>query len=416
MITNHDASRFPTLSMNGKKLLFERILCDVPCSGDGTLRKNGGSWRDWTPANGVGLHGLQFRIVSRAITLLKPGGRIVYLTCSLNPLENEAVVSVALSQFPSMSIKDVSGSLPTLMCRPGLTTWTVTTRDPNNIQAVALPSDLPNLPQNKRYPTTLWPSGKESKRGLERCLRIYPHLQNTGGFFVAVLEESAAANNGNTLSTDPLETLPVTKPCLATAEEKSEKGLSTDQGAELTSTKVAVANVVSSKQSTVQAPNAQSTVSIEVEVANGVSTGQTTAETACTKSATVESNKQPAPLCPPTEIVESKQVKQTIPDKAAGILTDQPDSKRAKVKLTSEGTVSTADTSKVKSTGSRTAPQDTQLLDNPFKAEPHIFLKSDNEEIKKCMCVTLFFVIKFFSLLHMRGFYFKAKIKSYNGN
>ncbi|KAI7952428.1 hypothetical protein MJO29_008059 [Puccinia striiformis f. sp. tritici] len=385
MITNHDASRFPTLSMNGKKLLFDRILCDVPCSGDGTLRKNGGIWRDWTPANGVGLHGLQFRILSRAITLLKPGGRIVYSTCSLNPLENEAVVSAALSQFPSMSIKDVSSSLPTLIRRPGLTTWTVTTRDPNNIQAVASPSDLPDLPQNKRYPTTLWPSGKESEHGLERCLRIYPHLQDTGGFFVAVLEKSAAANNGNTLSTDPLETLPVTEPCLATAEEKSGKGLSTDQGAELTSTEVAVSDVVSSKQFTVQAPDAQSTVPIEVEVANGVLTGQTTAETACTKSATVESDKQPASSCLPTEIVESKQVKRAIPDEAAEISTDQPDSKRAKVESTSKGTVSTADTSQVKSTGTRTTPQDTQPLDNPFKEEPHIFLKSDNEEIKKCM-------------------------------
>ncbi|KAI7952443.1 hypothetical protein MJO29_008074, partial [Puccinia striiformis f. sp. tritici] len=175
----------------------------------------------------------------------------------------------------------------------------------------------------------------------------------------------------------PLETLPVTKPCLATAGEKSEKGLSTNQGAELTSTKVAVANVVSSKQSTVQAPDAQSTVSIEVKVAND----------STSKSATVELNKQPASLCPPTEIVESKQVKRAIPDKAAEILTDQPDSKRAKVELTSEGTVSTADTSKVKSTGLRTTPEDTQPLDNPFKEEPHIFLKSDNEEIKKCIPV-----------------------------
>lgn len=41
--------------------------------------------------------------------------------------------------------------------------------------------------QKKVWAPTLWPNGKEEERGLERCLRIYPHLQDTGGFFVSVL-------------------------------------------------------------------------------------------------------------------------------------------------------------------------------------------------------------------------------------
>jgi hypothetical protein len=96
-----------------------------------------------------------------------------------------------------MSIKDVSTCLPTLVRRPGLTSWTVTTRDPNNVQPIASPDDVRDLPLNKKYPATLWPSGNEVKLGLERCLRIYPHLQDTGGFFVAVLEKSPAAINRN---------------------------------------------------------------------------------------------------------------------------------------------------------------------------------------------------------------------------
>ncbi|WAQ87570.1 hypothetical protein PtA15_8A474 [Puccinia triticina] len=345
MITNHDASRFPTLSMNGKKLLFDKILCDVPCSGDGTLRKNGGIWRDWTPANGIGLHGLQLRILSRAISLLKPGGRIVYSTCSLNPLENEAVVSAALSQFPSMSLKDVSSSLPTLIRRPGLTSWTVTTREPNNIQPVASPNDLPDMPQNRRYPATLWPSGNESKHGLERCLRIYPHLQDTGGFFVAVLEKSATASNGNATCANPLENLPTTQASPVKAEEASENN---------------------------------------TRVSNGDAVAQTTSQ----PPPTVDSIEQTDPSCTSTEPVESKQTKRVIPAEESDIATGQPEAKRVKVELPLEATIPNLEASKVGTAENRTDSQnhaDTMPLDNPFKEEPHVFLKSDNEEIKKCM-------------------------------
>ncbi|KAG8774961.1 hypothetical protein FRC12_001722 [Ceratobasidium sp. 428] len=58
MVTNLDASSYPRIytSPTSGKLLFDRILCDVPCSGDGTVRKNMGIWKNWTPMNGNGLH------------------------------------------------------------------------------------------------------------------------------------------------------------------------------------------------------------------------------------------------------------------------------------------------------------------------------------------------------------------------
>ena len=64
MVTNLDASNYPSIrvpiSREGKTLfgplLFDRILCDVPCSGDGTIRKNMGIWKTWKPMDANGLH------------------------------------------------------------------------------------------------------------------------------------------------------------------------------------------------------------------------------------------------------------------------------------------------------------------------------------------------------------------------
>ena len=62
MVTNLDASSYPVIKVpnptTGKmgSLAFDRILCDVPCSGDGTMRKNMGIWKSWQPMDGNGLH------------------------------------------------------------------------------------------------------------------------------------------------------------------------------------------------------------------------------------------------------------------------------------------------------------------------------------------------------------------------
>ena len=53
MVVNHDASMFPKIKLtSGADLEFDRILCDVPCCGDGTLRKNPNAWTKWSPMNG----------------------------------------------------------------------------------------------------------------------------------------------------------------------------------------------------------------------------------------------------------------------------------------------------------------------------------------------------------------------------
>ncbi|CEH15942.1 related to ncl1-trna (cytosine-5-)-methyltransferase probable orotate phosphoribosyl transferase [Ceraceosorus bombacis] len=300
IVTNHDASVLPFVEVpwrskhadtSGsagnitKVLKFDRVLADVPCSGDGTLRKNIGIWKDWQPNNAMGLHALQLRILLRGLQSLRPGGRLVYSTCSMNPVENEAVVSAALREYGAnpfsgkpgrLHIVDTSGYLPNLKRTKGLTTWRVCPGLGKHLRQKATPivkpeddkakdetaaalesreqategqeqamrvdqaadgaisapdvEQKPNAAQAEpkvegqqgwpdfgstkyrnalpdvswvgsyaelhhsdpslaaRTPYTLWPCGVEKDLGLEKCMRFYPHYQNTGGFFVAVLE------------------------------------------------------------------------------------------------------------------------------------------------------------------------------------------------------------------------------------
>ncbi|OXB70346.1 UNVERIFIED_CONTAM: hypothetical protein H355_012537 [Colinus virginianus] len=191
MVVNHDASSIPNLQIDvdGRKeiLFYDRILCDVPCSGDGTMRKNIDVWKKWTTQNSLQLHGLQLRIATRGVEQLAEGGRMVYSTCSLNPIENEAVIGSLLERSQgALELADVSSELPGLKRMPGITKWKVMLKDGQWFEEW---KDVPSNRQTQIRPT-MFPIKEEEKlkaMNLERCLRILPHHQNTGGFFVAVL-------------------------------------------------------------------------------------------------------------------------------------------------------------------------------------------------------------------------------------
>lgn len=132
-ITNHNSQFMPNLFVDNdgkrEKIEFDRILCDVPCSGDGTLRKNPDIWLKWTPANGLNQHGIQFRIARRGAELLSIGGRMVYSTCSLNPIENEAVIHRLLVHCNGhLKLVDASDLVPNLKYKEGMETWKVGSR------------------------------------------------------------------------------------------------------------------------------------------------------------------------------------------------------------------------------------------------------------------------------------------------
>lgn len=195
MVVNHDASCIPTLQVtsDGKRdiLFYDRILCDVPCSGDGTMRKNIDVWKKWTTSNSLHLHGLQMRIAVRGVEQLAVGGRMVYSTCSLNPVEDEAVIAALLEKSEgSLELVDASADLPGLKWMPGVTSWKLMTKEG---QWYSDWSEVPTSRQTQIRPTMFPPKDTEklANMHLERCMRILPHHQNTGGFFVAVLLKKA---------------------------------------------------------------------------------------------------------------------------------------------------------------------------------------------------------------------------------
>lgn len=132
MVINHYAQNFPDLfEENGNLLQFDRIVCDVPCSSDAAIRKIPQKWDKWTPHDGMALHPLQLKILLRGIQLIKVGGKISYSTCSLSPIEDEAVVAAALKTYPGcLQIEKVQ--VPGFRFRDGLTDWKVLSFKPKS--------------------------------------------------------------------------------------------------------------------------------------------------------------------------------------------------------------------------------------------------------------------------------------------
>ncbi|MEM9595875.1 MAG: RsmB/NOP family class I SAM-dependent RNA methyltransferase [Acidobacteriota bacterium] len=148
-----------TLNWNGANLPrsgvgeFDRVLADVPCSCEGTTRKN-----PYVLFHSVEQSqryaGGQAALLQKAVQLCRPGGRIVYSTCTYAPEENERVVDGALRFFEGR-LRVLPVEVPGFRGAPGLVHW----------------------------------QGQDFDPSLAGCLRAYPHLQDTGGFFVALLEK-----------------------------------------------------------------------------------------------------------------------------------------------------------------------------------------------------------------------------------
>ena len=83
---------------------FDKILVDAPCSGEGMLRKDPEAARNWRKYSGRLCRETQDRLLDQAALMLAPGGRLVYSTCTFNPLENEGAVADFLERRPDFRL------------------------------------------------------------------------------------------------------------------------------------------------------------------------------------------------------------------------------------------------------------------------------------------------------------------------
>jgi NOL1/NOP2/sun family putative RNA methylase len=135
-------------------LQFDRILVDAPCTASGHLRSKSPQIEPPNPKRLKGLQALQKGLLKTGFRLLKSGGRLVYSTCSLHPEENEAVIQYLLNNFSEARL--LPDTISGLEAHSGLTQW-----------------------ENNEYDDTM-----------PHCLRVYPHDNDTDGFFIATIERS----------------------------------------------------------------------------------------------------------------------------------------------------------------------------------------------------------------------------------
>ena len=83
---------------------FDKIIVDAPCSGEGMMRKDETARTEWSPANVAQCIVRQGEILESASTMLKPGGRLIYSTCTFEPGENEGQIKAFLKTHPDYSL------------------------------------------------------------------------------------------------------------------------------------------------------------------------------------------------------------------------------------------------------------------------------------------------------------------------
>jgi 16S rRNA (cytosine1407-C5)-methyltransferase len=149
-ITNFPGERFGAWFPD----TFDAALLDAPCSGESLRTAERRKTRPVSPTERRQLHQRQAQLLIGAFQAVKPGGQVVYATCTLAPEEDEAVLDVLLRRYPGqVEIESVNRVLPN--------------------PAPALASD----------------GAREFDPQVRRAVRLWPHLYDTSGFFAALIRK-----------------------------------------------------------------------------------------------------------------------------------------------------------------------------------------------------------------------------------
>ncbi len=146
---------------------FDKILVDAPCSGEGMFRKNEDAKEEWSPENVALCADRQDGILDCAADMLRPGGRLVYSTCTFAPQENEGSMARFIKRHPEFSILEVP------------------------------------IPEGFSVGNPAW--AECEGEGIEHTMRIWPHKVNGEGHFLAVLQKEGTLSDTPPLSLYGLE-------------------------------------------------------------------------------------------------------------------------------------------------------------------------------------------------------------------
>jgi NOL1/NOP2/sun family putative RNA methylase len=142
VITNYDLQHMP-----GDQ--YDVVILDAPCSAEGTLRKNDRLFDSWNTRSIASYSGNQRMLILKAFDMLAPGGTMVYSTCTFAPEENELVVDHLLKNRSEATLEPIK--FDGLRTEPGIGEW----------------------------------DGRHFDSRVSSCARIFPHHNDTGGFFMA---------------------------------------------------------------------------------------------------------------------------------------------------------------------------------------------------------------------------------------
>lgn len=158
---------------------FDKILIDAPCSGEGMFRKSPAIMKNWEQYGVDYYNKLQKEIILYAAKMLKPGGMMLYSTCTFSPEENERTISFLLEEHPEFKVV-------------------------NAIPDDATRKELEISYEGFGFGKPEWADGREE---LRHCIRLWPHKMDGEGHFITLLQKAKKEDQTNEYSTNK----PITK-------------------------------------------------------------------------------------------------------------------------------------------------------------------------------------------------------------